>query len=193
MKSLYFCIFLIFSTFLTTLTAQNKRIIGTTSIGLLSPLGRIEGFTTAGFTTITGLEFSIHKNIWLTVGADFQNIPYRQTSAALDIDQSLSLTPLLVGGRFLLSNKSKLTPYVSASAGVTILSVPMSMVVGTQTRIYSKTCLPFTYGVRGGVQYQIKEIFFPFIEVGYQSLEQTFSPKNLRFLPVSIGVRTYPF
>lgn len=184
---------LILSVLFNTLSAQNKHFLATTSIGVLSSIGQNEHIGKRGFTTITGVELLLHKNLWLTASADFQSIAYRKITTDVDIDQSLNLIPILIGGRLLLPNQSKLTPYVSASAGVTILNTPKSDVVDGKTHIYNQRSLPFTYGFRGGVQYQIKDIFFPFIEIGYQSLKPDFSSKKASFLPISLGLRTYPF
>lgn len=175
------------------LLAQNKRILATTSIGVLSSIGQNDNIGKRGFTTVTGGELLLSKNLWLTLSADFQSIAYRKITADVDIDQSLNLVPILIGGRLLLPNTSKLTPYVSASAGATVLTTPKSERVNGKTRIYNQGSLPFTYSFRGGVQYQIKDIFFPFIEVSYQSFRPDFSSKKVAFLPISIGLRTYPF
>ena len=193
MKSIFSLVFIVFATFSSFLMAQNTNFLASTSVSLLAATGSTTGFGKAGFTTITGAELKLRKNLWLTASADFQSIAYRQTSSSLDIDQSLSLIPLMLGGRFLFVNTSKLTPYVSASAGVTILSIPRSEVLGSQTHIYAQTCFPFTYGFRGGVQYQVKSIFFPFLEIGRQTLLNSLSPNPLSFVAVSLGLRTYPF
>ena len=190
-----FCIHILIGLlfFSNLLSAQNTHFLATTSIGVLSPIGQNDGIGKRGFTTITGVELNLHKNLWLTASADFQSIAYRKITANVDIDQSLNLIPILIGGRLLLPNKSKLTPYISASAGVTVLNTPKSEFVDGKTHVYNQRSLPFTYGFRGGIQYQIKAIFFPFIEIGYQSLKPEFSSKNVSFLPINLGLRTYPF
>jgi opacity protein-like surface antigen len=175
------------------LHAQNKRFIATTSIGGLTAFKNTQGISNLGFTTVTGIEFSVSKNFKLIGSLDFQSIGYLQTNKDWEINQNISLIPVLLGGRWLFTNKSAWTPYVSAGAGITILSLPKGEIMANKTFISTANSRPFTYAFRPGLQYSIKETFFPFIELGYQSTAMKIADKNLNLSSFNVGVRTFLF
>ena len=121
------------------------------------------------------------------------SISYKQESQSLDIDGKLGMIPVLLGGRFLFSNASKFTPYISLNAGLTILDIPKFETKNSKLRVFSETRLPFTFALRGGVQFQLNQSFFPYIELGFQSLKDDYFTQKLNFVSVNIGMRTYPF
>lgn len=175
------------------INAQNRRFLTTTSIGFFKPATTIDGIVSSGFTTVTGVELLIGKHLYFTGSLDFQSISYAQKFRSIDIDGQLGMTPVLLGGRYLVNNKSKFAPYVGVSGGITVLNIPKFETLDTKLRVFSERKLPLTYALRGGVEFRLNESFFPYLEVGFQSLKDAYFKQKLNFAFLNIGVRTYPF
>ena len=171
MKKTLLTLTLIFLMAFSTINAQNRRFLTTTSIGLFKPATTIDGIVTSGFTTVTGVELLVGKHLYLTASLDFQAISYVQKFKSIDIDGQLGMVPILVGGRYLVNNKSKFTPYLGVSGGITVLNIPRFETLDTKLRVFSERKLPLTYALRGGVEFRLNQSFFPYVEVGFQSLK----------------------
>ena len=177
----------------STINGQNRRFLTTTSIGLFKPSTTIDGIVTSGFTTVTGVELLIGKQLYLTASLDFQAINYVQKFKSIDIDGQLGMIPILIGGRYLVNNSSKFTPYVGFSGGITVLNIPKFETLDTKLHVFTERKLPLTYALRGGVEFRLNQSFFPYIELGFQSLKDDYFKQKLNFASLNIGVRTYPF
>ena len=188
---------LIFLTLLTIQTgfAQNKKILTSTSVGLLKNFGDIKGLGKSGFSTLTALEYNIHKKIWLTGKVDFQSIGYTRQLPGLEIVGRLNIVPVVVGGRYKFSDAWKVSPYVGAGAGLAMFSIPRGQLEGTTVRVTSETHFPFTYVFVLGTEWKFKPKFFPYLEINHQSFADDFGIFSARptFVPLRAGFRTFLF
>jgi opacity protein-like surface antigen len=191
MKKLLFLI-LLFST--QTSFAQNKKILSTANIGLVVTDINETGLSNSGFTTSTVIEYNISKKLWLTGALEFQMINYLKTIPKFTIQDRVSITPIKLGVRYILSDK-KFSPYISTCIGFANLSSPTVELVETIIKIDSKNELLFGFDGGFGIEWKFKPTFFPFFEANYNHYEgkTEISEKNFNQLTFRFGVRTYPF
>ena len=191
MKKLFFLI-LLFST--QTSLAQNKRILSKANIGLVVTDINETGLSNSGFTTSTIIEYNVSKNLWLTGSLEFQMINYLKTTPKFTINDKINITPLKIGIRYILGDKT-FSPYISTSMGLANLSSPTAELIETIIKIDSKNELLFGFDGGFGIEWKFKPTFFPFIEANYNHYEgkTEISEKNFNQLTFRFGVRTYPF
>ena len=175
---------------------QNKKITASTSVGYIVKGANINGLETGGFSTTTAFEYKITERFWLTGSVDFQSISFVRTLPKLEIDASLTSIPVMIGGKYFFENKSKFRPFVNLSAGIAYMSIPNgSEEVTGKIKVFSEDKFPFTYLLGAGVEWKVKPTFFPYLQVDYQTFSNSdniFSG-NVVYIPIRIGVRTYPF
>ena len=174
---------------------QNHKIIASTSLGLISNVTRVEGLGATGFSTTTSVEYKVSEKLWLTGTLDFQSISYLRTVGKLAIDGSLTTIPILIGGKYFLNTQSKFRPFIAGSMGISFASIPNASSEAGKITLFSDSKFPFTYLLGVGLEWQAKPTFFPYIEVDYQSISNNSAifSNNPSYIPIRIGVRTYPF
>ena len=175
---------------------QNKRITASTSVGYIARGVNINGLGTGGFSTTTSFEYRITERFWLSGVVDFQSISFVRTLPKLEIDGSLTSIPLLIGGRYFFENKSKFRPFVNLSAGIAYMSIPNgNEEITGKVKVFSEDKFPFTYDLGLGIEWKFKPTFFPYLQVDYQTFSNSSNifSSNIIYIPIRIGVRTYPF
>jgi Outer membrane protein beta-barrel domain len=174
--------------------AQNKKILSTANIGLVVTDINETGLSNSGFTTSTIIEYNTSKNLWLTGSLEFQMINYLKTTPKFTINDKINITPLKIGARYMLGDKT-FFPYISTSVGLANLSSPTAELENTVIKIDYKNELLFCYDVGFGVQWKFKPTFFPFLEANFNQFfgKTDISEKNFNELTFRFGIRTYPF
>lgn len=175
---------------------QNKKITASTSVGYIVKGSNINGLQTGGFSTTTSFEYKITEKFWLTGMLDFQSISFVRTLPKLEIDGSLTSIPVMIGGKYFFENESKTRPFVNFSAGIAYTSIPNgSEEITGKVKVFSEDKFPFTYLLGAGVEWKFKPTFFPYIQIDYQTFSNSSNifSGNVVYIPIRIGVRTYPF
>jgi hypothetical protein len=156
---------------------------------------QLNAATTTGLSMLSSLEYHFSDR-WAVWGAvDFQTFSYTKKEINYSLRDKVSSIPFTAGAYYSIS-KNKVSAYLLAGGGITIISIPKAEIdVAYHIKIKKENTVLPAIQLGCGINWKLKPVFIPFIEPKIISSLGKTSIANNNFTVVSlvIGFRSELF